>query len=343
MMIDTPAVLIDRERLTANISKMAAHAAANGITLRPHVKTHKIIEIAQMQVDAGARGITCATIGEAEIFAGAGFTDIFIAYPLYLTDHAVQRLNAIPGEISIGVDSVEMAQATAGLREDIKALIEVDSGHRRSGVMATASELSQIREALGSRYAGVFTFPGHSYGPGNGEQAAADELQALNNSVQRLGGGLTSGGSSPSAQFTGAIDEMRPGVYVFNDSQQITSGACTEKQVAMTVLSTVVSRNVSDRRIILDAGSKILSTDKPAWIDGNGFVLGNPAARISALSEHHATIFWPEDAPLPVIGEQLEIVPNHACNVINLVDEVYVREADGTVHTWAVAARGRNN
>lgn len=343
MMIDTPAVLIDRERLNANISAMAARAGAHGIAVRPHVKTHKIVEIAQMQVDAGARGITCATIGEAEVFAGAGFTDIFIAYPLYLSEHAVQRLNTIPGEISIGVDSVEMAQATVGLREDIKALIEVDSGHRRSGVTASSPELGEIREALGSRYAGVFTFPGHSYGPGNGVLAAADELQALQDSTERLGGGFMSGGSSPSAQFTSTLDEMRPGVYVFNDSQQITSGACTEDQVAMTVLSTVISRNVSDRRIILDAGSKILSTDKPAWIDGNGFVLGNPAARISALSEHHATIFWPEDAPLPEIGDQLNVVPNHACNVINLVDEVYVREAEGTVHTWAVAARGRNN
>lgn len=343
MMIDTPAVVIDRERLDANIAAMATHAAAHGVAIRPHVKTHKIPEIAQMQIDAGARGITCATIGEAEVYAEAGFTDIFISYPVYLSKRAIERLNALAGEIRIGVDSVEMARAATGLREDIKALIEVDSGHRRSGVTPSSEALTQIREALGSRYIGVFTFPGHSYGPGNAKQATADELQALQTSVERLGGGLTSGGSSPSAQFTGAIDEMRPGVYVFNDSQQITSGACTEDQVSMTVLSTVVSRNVADRRVILDAGSKILSTDKPAWMDSHGFVLGQPDARVSALAEHHATIFWPEDVELPEIGHQLQVVPNHACTVINLVDEVYVRATDGTLEAWKVAARGKNS
>ncbi|ANE04801.1 alanine racemase [Corynebacterium crudilactis] len=343
MMIDTPAVLIDRERLATNIVQMAAHAAAHGIALRPHVKTHKIPEIAQIQVDAGARGITCATIGESEVFSEAGFQDIFIAYPLYLSERAVERLNALPGKVSIGVDSLEMARAVVNLREDVKALIEVDSGHHRSGISPDDEVLAEIRDVLGERYVGVFTFPGHSYGPGNGEAAAEDELHTLTSSVERLGGGLTSGGSSPSAQFTDALDEIRPGVYVFNDAQQVASGACGEEQVSMMVLSTVISRNVADRRIILDAGSKILSTDKPAWIEGHGFVLGQPNARISALSEHHATIFWPADIELPQVGEQIKVVPNHACNVINLVDEVYVQNSAEKLEIWSVAARGKNS
>lgn len=343
MILDTPVVLIDKQRLERNIETMAAHAREQGLKLRPHVKTHKIPEIAQLQIDAGAQGITCATIGEAEEFSYAGFTDIFISYPVFLSERAIARLNALPGPLAIGVDSVEMAKAAQGLNADIKALIELDSGHRRSGVLPTSDSLAEIHQILGERYAGVFTFPGHSYGPGNAEAAAADEVNALHTATRRLGGGFTSGGSSPSAKFAESIDEIRPGVYVFNDSQQLTSGACKEEDIAMTVLSTVVSRNVEDRRIILNAGSKILSTDKPNWVDGHGFVLGQTDARVSALSEHHATIFWPEGVALPEIGEQLRIVPNHACTVLNLVDEVVVEEADRAMSTWVVAARGKNS
>ncbi|MFP7366179.1 alanine racemase [Corynebacterium callunae] len=338
--LETPAVLIHRPQLLANIARMAQLAQDKGIKLRPHVKTHKIPEIAQLQLDAGAQGITCATITEAEVFGRAGFPDIFIAYPLHLSDAAKARLNAFPGKVSIGVDSVEAAKNLAGVRADIKALIEVDCGHRRSGVLPDSPELAQIFRALGDRYAGVFTFPGHSYGPGNAASAAAAETTALQACVEKLGGGLSSGGSSPSAALSSGIDEMRPGVYVFNDAQQLDSGACTPEDIALTVLSTVVSRNVAERRVIMDAGSKILSTDKPAWIAGHGFVQGHPQLRISALSEHHATLFWPAELELPEIGAQLELVPNHACNVINLVDEVHVA---GENLSWQVAARGKNS
>ncbi|AGG67620.1 alanine racemase [Corynebacterium callunae] len=338
--LETPAVLIHRPQLLSNISRMAQLAADKGIKLRPHVKTHKIPEIAQLQVAAGAQGITCATIGEAEVFARAGFHDIFIAYPLHLGSAAKARLNALPGAVTIGVDSVEAAENLVGVRADIKAFIEVDCGHRRSGVLPDSAELTEIHAALGERYAGVFTFPGHSYGPGNAAGAALAETTALQACVEKLGGGLSSGGSSPTAALTRGIDEMRPGVYTFNDAQQLDSGACTEADIALTVLSTVVSRNVADRRVIVDAGSKILSTDKPTWINGHGFVKGHPDLRISALSEHHATLFWPAELELPKIGAQLEVIPNHACNVINLVDRVYVA---GEETSWPVVARGQNS
>lgn len=335
----TPHVLIHRTRLERNIAAMAGFARAHGIRLRPHVKTHKIPEIARMQVDAGAAGITCATIGEAEDFARAGFRDIFIAYPLHLDAPAKDRLNLLPGPVSIGVDSPEAARNLGGLNPGIRVLIELDSGHRRSGLLPGSPELEVIHRELGERYAGVFTFPGHAYGPGNGAGAARSERTALREVVDKLGG-VSSGGSTPSAPHTRGIGEMRPGVYVFNDAQQIASGACTEAEIALTVLGTVVSRNVTARRVILDAGSKILSTDRPAWIDGHGFIRGLPQVRISALSEHHATVFWPAELELPEIGQRLEVVPNHACNVINLVDEVHVAESG---ETWSVVARGRNS
>ncbi|MCP3426499.1 alanine racemase [Rothia sp. AR01] len=235
-------------------------------------------------------------------------------------------------------------------------LVEVDSGHHRSGVApAAAPDVAEAARAGGLRIAGVFTFPGHSYAPGAAAEVARQEREALNDAAERLEAAgfdvaRRSGGSTPSALLTepcGAT-EIRPGVYVFGDAQQVELGRCAPEDVALTVWSTVVSRHEDpegpegSRRVVLDAGTKTLGGDRPAWASGYGRLAEHPGARISALSEHHATVLWPEGEELPTLGTRLRVIPNHVCLVPNLVDEVLVDAGAEGLLTWRVAARGRN-
>jgi len=332
----TPTVRIDLARLDANI-------AAQPGRLRPHVKTHKILEIARRQLAAGAHGLTVATVGEAEVFAEV-CDDIFIAYPVW----ADKRLRDLAGRVrlSVGCDSLAAAERLVGVGAAV--LIELDSGHHRSGV--PVGELESLATGildLGLDLRGAFTFPGHSYAPGGQEAAARDEDRALSAAGQILWAlGVTdpvlSGGSTPSARYSQVATERRPGVYVFNDAQQLELGTCDWAGIALTVLATVVSRREDLHQIILDAGSKILGSDRPAWASGFGRVKGVPDARITALSEHHGTVAWPAGKSLPQVGEHVAVVPNHVCLVLNLVDEVEVVESGRVTQRWRVAARGRN-
>ncbi|MDO5513516.1 alanine racemase, partial [Corynebacterium sp.] len=307
------------------------------------VKTHKILEIARRQIAAGALGLTVATIGEAEVFA-AESDDIFIAYPVW----ADERLQALAQRVrlSVGCDSREAAARLVGA--GVGVLIELDSGHHRSGVPVTAlEELARGILDLGLDLRGVFTFPGHSYAPGAPEQAARDEDEALAAAEKILRGlgvenPVLSGGSTPSARFSRVATERRPGVYVFNDAQQLELGTCDWSEIALTVAARVVSRREDLHQVIVDAGSKILGSDRPAWATGYGRIQGSPEARISALSEHHGTVAWPAGERLPEIGDELAVVPNHVCLVLNLVDEVEVVADGQVVDRWPVAARGRN-
>lgn len=356
--LDTPVVLVDHGRMLSNIARMHEQLCARGVVVRPHVKTHKIPQIARLQRDAGARGITVATIGEAEVFADHGFDDIFIAYPLWITARAAVRLRAISAraKVMFGVDSAEgIAAAAAHLASaarDVSVMIEVDSGHHRSGVRpADVGSIASAARSRGLDVAGVFTFPGHSYAPGHAEEAARQEREALAEAARSLADAgwvdvWISGGSTPSVLATpaGAVSELRPGVYVFGDAQQVELGHHALDEVALTVLSTVVSRSEDgdQRRVILDAGSKILGSDRPAYVSGFGRILEHPAARIAALSEHHATVVFPDDVALPELGSRLRVIPNHVCLVPNLVDEVVVVRDGAVGERWPVAARGRN-
>jgi D-serine deaminase-like pyridoxal phosphate-dependent protein len=353
--LPTPSVVIDEARLDGNIAAMAAFAAEAGLALRPHVKTHKSVEIARRQLAAGATGITVATISEAEVFAAAGFTDIFIAYPLWLDAGKSARMRRLLETFSvgaspllIGIDSVEGAEraagAAAGLRHRLGVLVEVDSGHHRSGVSAAqAGTVATAARSAGLDVAGVFTFPGHSYSPEGRRTAAADEARELTAAVESLAGvGVTarvvSGGSTPSAEFADAsvLTELRPGVYVFRDAQQWELGMSTADDIALTVHATVVSRR-SDH-LIIDAGSKVLGVDRGSYSTGFGRVLDLPDARIIALSEHHATI---TEADLPA-GTRITVVPNHVCIAVNLADEYVVVRDGAVVGRWPVDARGAN-
>jgi D-serine deaminase-like pyridoxal phosphate-dependent protein len=348
-MIPTPSLVVDETKLDANITAMAAFARTAGIALRPHVKTHKSFEIARRQVAAGATGITVATIAEAELFAAAGFTGILIAYPLWLDVDKTARLRGVLERtpVIVGVDSAagasRLAEATSGLHDRLSVLVEIDSGHHRSGVdAAEAAAVATAAVRAGLDVAGVFTFPGHSYTPDR-RAAGADESRALAAAVRSLAEvGITarivSGGSTPSAEFADAsvLTEMRPGVYVFGDAQQWELGTTTPEAIALTVHSTVVSQRGD--HLIADAGSKVLAADRGAYSTGFGRLLDHPSARITALSEHHATITGVSLEP----GTIVRIAPNHVCVAVNLSDEYVVVRDGAEVGRWPVDARGAN-
>ncbi|MFJ5859939.1 alanine racemase [Pseudarthrobacter sp. NPDC092439] len=358
--IETPEILIDRDVLARNIVRMAEAVGGKGLQLRPHAKTHKMLEIARLQLGAGAVGLTVATLGEAEVFAADGVQDIFIAYPLWIRPAQAERLRrlAASARISVGVDSAEGAAAMGAALGDaaglVAVMLEIDSGHHRSGLLPEgAVSAARAAAAAGLRVAGVFTFPGHSYAPGMAPAAAEQEASALARAAALLEAAgfrisRRSGGSTPTAMLTGPAEatEVRPGVYVFGDAQQLELGRCTPEDIALTVAATVVSRHdgggAAPRRIILDSGSKILGGDRPAWATGFGRILDCPDARITALSEHHATVQWPAEVELPALGERLRVVPNHVCVAVNLVDGVAVVRGGTVVDRWRVAARGLN-
>lgn len=344
-MSTTPRLVVEDPILQANLDAAAGLAAARGLRLRPHVKTHKSPDLARRQLAAGARGITVATLGEAEVFSAAGFTDIFVAYPLWIDDEAVRRLRGLVerARLRIGCDSVEsVAALPTGL---VELSVEVDSGHHRSGVVPDdAGRLAARLAERGHRVRGAFTFPGHSYAPEAAAPAARDEADALiaaGSAFVRAGVGAPelSGGSTPSlAHADPRLSEYRPGVYVFNDAQQWELGGCVAEQIALTCHARVVSR--SGGRAVLDAGSKVLGADRAPYASGYGRLLDDPDARIVQLSEHHAVVAAPR---LPRLGSVVRVVPNHVCNAVNLNAELVVVDGSGAeVASWPVAARGAN-
>jgi len=355
----TPAIVVDQNILDANIYSMAAFAEENNLVLRPHAKTHKIGHIAHKQLAAGSPGLSVATVGEAEYFFNQGISDLFISYPLWVDPHSGKVLTrlATEGTLAIGTDSVtavhRLADVTAQ-HPDIIIMIEINSGHNRSGV--SAHQVVPIAEAVRKRHmtlGGVFTFPGHSYGPGEQNVAAEAEAKTLKSAEDYLREAgfevsVLSGGSSPSAKATvaGGATEIRPGVYVFGDAQQYELGRVGMEEISLTIVTTVVSRDEGSEdtpaRIIVDAGSKVLAADRAHWATGHGRVPGHPEARITGLSEHHGTIFW-DSADLPEIGSRLHIIPNHVCVAVNLVDEIFVSDGQKVIDRWQVGARGMNS
>jgi D-serine deaminase-like pyridoxal phosphate-dependent protein len=347
---DTPYLAVDVDVLDRNLTTMADFARARGIALRPHAKTHKCVEIARRQVALSGGGLTLATVAEAEVFAAAGFDDLFLAYPLVATGPRAARLRALAERLRlrVGVDSAEGAVLLARAVPGVEVLVEVDSGHQRTGVAPDrAGEVASAAMAAGLDVAGVFTFPGHGYGLGERERAAADESAALATAAASMQAldvepRVRSGGSTPTAALSDGdvLTELRPGVYAFHDAQQAELGSAALADVALTAVATVVSR--APGRIVLDAGSKVLGADRPAWTTGYGRLPDRPDARVVALSEHHATVTFPDGATVPAVGERVRVAPNHVCTAVNLAAELVVVSGGTEVDRWAVAARGAN-
>ena len=341
----TPFLLVEEGLVRANVDRMAAFARDRGLSLRPHAKTHKSDHVARLQLAAGAIGLTVATVAEAEAFVAGGCTDVFVAYPLWVDPAKADRLHELSthADVAVGVDSVEGAHALAAQLPGIPVLVEVDCGQHRTGASPSATgEVAVAAARAGLDVRGVFTFPGHSYSPGETAQAAADEADALRAAVESMAGhGLeaqvVSGGSTPSASHVepGALTELRPGVYVLGDAQQWELEAMAPEDVALTCVATVVSQ--APGQVVLDAGSKAIGADRPAWATGHGRLLDHPSARLTLLSEHHAVVAW-DGSPLPALGSRLRVVPNHVCSAVNLADELVLTSGG----SWPVTARGAN-
>jgi D-serine deaminase-like pyridoxal phosphate-dependent protein len=345
---DTPYLAVDIALLERNLAAMAGSARARGLALRPHAKTHKCVEIARRQVALSDGGLTLATVAEAEVFAAAGLDDVFLAYPVVAAGPRAGRLRALAERVRlrVGVDSADGAALLAAAVPGLEVLVEVDSGHHRTGVASHgAGEVAAAARSAGLQVAGVFTFPGHSYAPGERKRAATDEAAALSAAADALRAvgiepRVRSGGSTPTAALSTAdvLTELRPGVYAFQDAQQAELGSTDLADIALTAVATGVSRGRD--RAVLDAGSKVLGADRPAWTTGFGRLPDHPDARVVALSEHHATVTFP--GPAPAVGEQVRVAPNHVCTAVNLADELVVVDGGVEVDRWRVAARGAN-
>ncbi len=346
--IQTPAVLVDIDVAKRNIARFQAYADAHGLKVRPHIKTHKLPAIAEMQIDAGAVGITCQKVSEAEaMVAGSGrLDDVLITYNILGDDklHALVALSkkvrlAVVADNATVIDGLSAAFAAAG--GTLRVFVECNTGADRCGVGAPqeAAELAaRIAAAPGLEFAGLMTYP--PVGGTGKVQAFMTEAKALIEARGIAVPAITSGGSPDmmSAHLAPVTTEYRPGTYVYNDRSLFARGVCGWDDCALTVLATVVSVPAPNRAII-DAGSKTLTSDL-LGLTGHGHVLGRPDIAIDQLSEEHGRLRAEGDIGLKV-GQRLRIVPNHACVVTNMVDALYVFGRDKAPEMWPVPARGK--
>ncbi|MCV9906708.1 D-TA family PLP-dependent enzyme [Brucella sp. HL-2] len=345
--IDTPAVLIDVNRVQANIKKAQAHADAIGVKLRPHIKTHKLPFFARRQIEAGAVGITCQKLGEAEVMADAGIIDIFLPYNI-LGKEKLERLYSLHQRITISV-TVDNATSLDGLEKrftnegrPLTVLVECDTGMGRCGVQTPEEALELARhidQSKGLKFGGLMTYPA----TGKAEQAEQWLVEARNLlAANGLQCETISSGGTPDmwrSPKESVVTEYRPGTYIYFDRYQVGQGAATLDDCALTVLSTIVSHPTLDRAII-DAGSKSLSSDTLGLADF-GELAGRPDARVTGLSEEHGTLKG--DIAGLKVGDKVRVIPDHVCVVSNLFDEVHLISGDDVIDILPVAARGKLN
>jgi D-serine deaminase-like pyridoxal phosphate-dependent protein len=339
--LDTPVPVVDVDRLDANIARWQAETDRVGLVNRPHIKTHKCVEIARRQLDAGAAGLTCQKLGEAEVMADAGFTDLLIPYNL-VGEAKLARLGALleRANVTVSVDDERLLPGLAGLGKELPVLVECDTGLGRVGVASpeAAVELAQaIERTDGLRFEGFMTYPAP---PGSVEflSAAVEGAEGAGLEVRSV-----SAGGTPamwrSGELRPTVTEYRVGTYVFHDRSSVAAGAASLHDVAMTVRATVVSRP-SPIRAIIDAGSKALAFD-PGPDDARGLVLEAPQSRLVNLNEEHGYVELAPGDSLE-LGQQVHVLPNHTCVVSNLFDEFLVESKGEIVDRWRVDARGRS-
>ncbi|HEX5436970.1 MAG TPA: alanine racemase [Gemmatimonadaceae bacterium] len=356
--LETPALLVDLDRLERNLDRMAAYTAGHGLALRPHVKTHKSPWLAGQQLRRGAAGLTCATPREAEVMSAAG-DNLLLAYPPIGT-RKLERLMALPAPVrlTVALDSaaaVEPLAAAAALHDrEVGVYIEVDVGMHRVGVCSTAEAIALarlVRARPPLAYAGIAFYPGHIRARGSEQAPLIEQLGAalaqLLAELDRTGLAppVVSGGSTPTAWHAHEIDgltEVRPGTYVFNDRATAELGACAWDDCALTVLATVVSTAVPGQAVV-DAGTKALGREPLPGAPGQGFgvLLDRPEVTVARMSEEHGILDLHATVWKPEVGERVRIIPNHVCIAVHLADAVHGVRESAVETEWPVAARGR--
>lgn len=355
--LETPVPIVDLDRLTHNLDRMAAYATLHGLQLRPHVKTHKSPRIAAEQLQRGAVGLTCATTHELEIMADV-CDNLLLAYPP-VGAARLERLMRLPErtQLTVAVDSaaslpaLAMAAELAGREVDI--LVEVDLGMKRVGVDPEHGVIALARAVHQQpplRFAGITFYPGHVREPVTEQGPAIAALARQVTMIQErlLDAGLparvVSGGSTPLAwriHEVPGVTEVRPGTYVYNDRTTANIGACDWDDCALTVLATVVSTAVPGQAVI-DAGTKSLARE-PLRAAGDGWaaLLDRPEVTVQRMSEEHGVLDLSHTDWKPRIGERVRLVPNHVCIVVQQFDEIVGVRGDYAETIWPVAARGR--
>ncbi len=365
--IPTPALIIDYDKLTRNIEEMANRANKAGKYLRPHIKTHKTPIIAHMQIDAGAIGIACAKLGEAEVMAASGIEDIFVAYPVVGEDKVERLLNLarwVP-RISTSVDSYDacraLNQAAMQREQKLDVIVEVEAGYFRTGVLPGEPLLHFVRHILQDcpalRYKGLMYMAGGIGAVVDEEEQRAAEVKgskiAAKAAEYLLKEGIVTevigGGSTPGSRFLEDIDpaitEYRPGCYVFGDVRYADLGAHSRESMSLTVLATVVSIPDMPKpdRFVTDAGSKTLTHMPGVTSPGYGTLVQYPHLHISSPSEEHGVVRnIPEGTKMPKIGEKIEIYPNYVSDTVNYFDQLWVVKKNDVIATWNIQARGKN-
>ncbi len=346
--LETPCVLIDLNKVESNLQRAHDYARAHNLSLRPHIKTHKSPRFAKRQMALGSIGITCQKVGEAEVMVAAGLKDILIPYNL-IGPQKLKRLQTLTekANIIVGADSATTVKGYAisftDAAKPLQVLVECDTGMGRAGVTTPeqAVELAKLIAAQpGLHFAGIFTYPA------TGKYHEA--LEWLRNAVTALTDAglaprIVSSGGTPDLyhahESTSVITDYRPGTYIYSDRYQAAKGIGTLDDCALSVLTTIVSRP-TETRFVVDAGSKALTSDL-LGMEGFGYVVGYPEAMVKSLSEEHGVIDFSGCASKPNIGDRLRIIPNHACVVSNLFDQVNLISGEEWVESMPVAARGR--
>lgn len=340
--LDTPALLVDLDVMDANLIRMQEYCNQHKLGLRPHIKTHKIPALAQKQMDLGAVGIACQKIGEAEVMVDAGLLDIMIPYNL-VGKHKLERLATLArqAKITVSVDSTDVALPMAKYLHQqglvIQTVIELTSELNRCGVTTVDSALrlaQTIDRTPGLEFQGVMVYP-------SSRQSMQFVMEAVD--VLRSQGfpvDTVSGGGSPTApqshEFAG-LTEIRTGTYIFNDASYLRKGVCTLEQCALKVMVTVISMPTPER-VIIDGGTKTFSSDMGYPM---GYILEYPEAQLYQMSEEHGFVDVTRCASKPKIGEQLSVIPNHACGTINMHDALFGARGERIEGKWEITARGK--
>ena len=357
--LDTPAVVVDLDVLEKNIRRLAAYCRDHRLALRPHTKTHKIPEIAKMQVESGAWGITVAKVGEAEVMVEAGLDNLLVAYPILgktkldrLMKLAHSRRITVAMDSKVAAEGLSSAATQAGCQVGI--LVECDLGMHRCGLQ-TVPEILELARHISRLphvdFRGVLFYPGQIWVEPASQAEILGQIstrlqtiiEALNK--EKLSCQVVSGGSTPSAFNSHRIEgltEIRSGTYVFNDRNTLDLGACSPPDCALKILVTVVSNAVPGKAMI-DGGSKTFSSDRLLSGDKSGFglVLEHPDIRFESMSEEHGHLNLSSSDYRPDVGERLSILPNHVCACVNLHDQIFFHRGGTVEGSWTVRGRGR--
>jgi D-serine deaminase-like pyridoxal phosphate-dependent protein len=362
LQLDTPALLIDKDIMLNNLKHMQDYANEKKVALRPHTKTHKMSKLALLQEELGAKGITVAKVGEAEVMAANGLRDIFIANEI-VGETKLSRVKKLAEtiDISFGLDSIAQADMVEKVFEGSKranVLIEIEVGENRSGVIEEDDYielLNYLKQCSNINLKGVFSHDGHSYSAENIEACKEIHLEAQRrtlrfaNIANEMGFKLetVSIGSTPSLMHNfpilEGVTEIRPGTYIFMDASQANAYGNVDRNAA-TILTTVISLPTPER-VITDVGAKGITMQARSMgftaTKGLGLIKGWPEVSIYAVYDEHAIIYNKKFHDSMKVGDKVEIIPNHICPVVNLYETAYIIENGRVVDEIPVDCRGK--